>query len=241
MNAFYERFFATTGTPEAIERRTVSLWCKPGELSLPVEVAPDPKRKIRSLRAPLEPVVSRAAERRLGSQGAAALSFLPGEFSLPEVSSGFAKVGLKRKRVSEVVSYAGTPLYALIEEVTSPGLNFTWMLNATWILPVHTELDPTHDGLRAGVARILEKPAQTPTGDVFLNVVDGVEPAVLEQFGFEKLADTYMYTMNRAGLNRYFYYTSDRYGEVDVRTQQRELRRSGMAQLRAAEKTRQVV
>jgi hypothetical protein len=69
---------------------------------------------------------------------------------------------------------------------------------------------------------------------VFLNTAEGIDGSVLEEAGFEELAETYMYTMNRAGLNRYFYYTSDRYGEVDVRTQQRELRRSSMAaQLRS--------
>ncbi len=243
MNAFYERFFGTTGTPEAIERRNVQLWCKPGEVSRPIEVSPTSKLVVRALRATHEPTVSHAAERCIGVQGAAALSFLPGEFHIPETASGFARVGLKRKRVCETVSRAGQPIYAMIEEITSPGLNFTWMLNATWILPVHTEQDATGDALRTALVHILKKPSQTPTGDVFLNTTDGVDGSVLEAAGFEKLADLFLYTMNRAGLNRYFYYTSDRYGEVDIRTQQRELRRSSLAALRNddAEKTRRVV
>jgi hypothetical protein len=55
---------------------------------------------------------------------------------------------------------------------------------------------------------------------------------VLTEAGFEKLAEVYMYTLNRSGLNRYFHYTTDRYGEVDLRRQQRQVRRSGI-QLRA--------
>ncbi|HEX7479249.1 MAG TPA: hypothetical protein VF331_15695 [Polyangiales bacterium] len=233
MNAFYERFFDTTGTPEAIERRTVQLWCRSGELGPWTDADRDAQFRVRSLRAgTAEQIVAHAAERALGVQGAAALSLLPGEFNLPDISARFAKVGLTRRRVCETLVQRSTPLYAVIEELTSPGFNFTWMLNASWVLPVHPELDEGGHALRATLRHIIRKPAQTPTGDVFVNAVEGVDAAILEEGGFVKLADVYMYTMNRAGLNRYFYYTSERYGEVDVRTQQRQQRRSGI-QLRA--------
>ncbi len=231
MNAFFERFLATTGTPEASERRTVQLWCREG--SVPRRALTRASRlHLAPMRTTQEPVVSRAIERVLGAHGTAALSFVPGEFHLPKTTARFARVGLVRKRSCSVVSEKRSALWAVIEEITSPGFNFTWMLNASWILPVHADLDTDGMGLCAAIEHVLDKPAQTPTGDVFVNVIDGFPAQPLLDAGFAKLADVYLYTLNRAGLNRYFYYTSDRYGEVDVRTQQRQQRRSGI-QLRA--------
>jgi hypothetical protein len=63
---------------------------------------------------------------------------------------------------------------------------------------------------------------------VFVNTAGDVDPDVLASAGFEKLGDIYMYAMNRTGINRFFYYISDRYGEMDARTQQRQARRSGI-------------
>ena len=125
------------------------------------------------------------------------------------------------------------PVWSVIEEITSQGFNLTWMLNSSWLLPVHANHDRDRSGLRLALQHILEKPPQTPTGDVFVNTVEEADADVLIQAGFEKLADVHMYTLNRAGLNRYFHYTADRYGEIDLRTQQRRVRRSGI-QLRRA-------
>jgi hypothetical protein len=232
MNAFLERFLATTGTPEASERRTIQFWRRSGELG-PWLTDSHEGLRVGPMRASHEKLVSRAAERALGVNGASGLSLTPGEFYLPSTSQRFAQVGITRGRVCSIVSQGRLPLWSVVEEVSSQGFNLTWMLNANWLLPIHPSSDSNHNGLRLALQHITQKPAQTPTGDVFINTVAEVDSQVLQDAGFEKLADVYMYTLNRSGLNRYFYYTSDRYGEVDLRTQQRRVRRSGI-QLRSA-------
>jgi hypothetical protein len=227
MNAFLERFLATTGTPEATERKTVQLWRRLG--SLPAWRAPRPDGfRVARMRAAQEVLVSRAAERVLGINGAGALSFVPGDFHLPTTAKTFAEVGITRGRVSSVIRRGRVALWSVIEEITSQGFNLTWMLNANWLLPVHADQDIDQDGLRMALQHILDKPSQSPTDDRFINTVADVDPAPLAEAGFEKLADVYMYTLNRSGLNRYFHYTTDRYGEVDLRTRQRQVRRSSI-------------
>jgi hypothetical protein len=227
MNAFLERFLATTGTPEATERRTVQLWRRLG--TLPAWQAPRPAGfHVANMRPAQERLVSRAAERVLGVNGAGGLSFAPGEFQLSSTAAEFARVGIQRARACSIVSQGRVALWSVIEEITSQGFNLTWMLNANWLLPVHGGQDTQQDGLRMALQHILDKPAQSPTGDRFINTVAEVDPVVLQEAGFEKLADVYMYTLNRTGLNRYFHYTTDRYGEVDLRTRQRQVRRSSI-------------
>jgi hypothetical protein len=227
MNAFHERFFATTGTSEAGERRTVQFWMRRGGLPEPRELTT--ACKVAGLRPQEHGLVARAAERLFGEHGAAALSFAPGEFELPDTAAKFAQLGITRQRTANVVrAHRGAPLWALVEEISSQGLNFTWMLNATWLFPIHGKLDRDRDGLRAAIDHVLRKPKQAPTGDTFLNTVGDVDEALLLDAGFEKLADIYMYVLNRTGIHRMFYYTSDRYGEVDARTHQRQARRSGI-------------
>ena len=226
MNSFHDRFMATSGTSEAAERRTVQFWKRPEGAGL---LALDPDFRIGSMRRAHEPLVAHAAERVFGEHGSAALSFTPGEFQIPDTTQRFARAGVTRKRVASIVSAPRVPpLWAVIEEVTSQGVNFTWMLNASWLFPIHGALDRDHRGLRAALAHIVNKPGQSPTGDVFVNTAGDVDPLVLESAGFEKLADIYMYAMNRTGINRFYYYISDRYGEMDARTQQRQARRSGI-------------
>jgi hypothetical protein len=227
MNSFLERFLATTGTPEATERRTVQLWRR--RASLGAWQPPHAEGlKVNALRPAQETLVSHAAERILGVNGAHGLSLVPGEFDLPTTGKRFAQVGIVRTRACSVVSHGRESLWAVIEEITSQGFNLTWMLNASWLLPIHESSDAERNGLRLALRHIIQKPPQTPTGDVFINTVEETDAQVLQEAGFEKLADVYMYTLNRTGLNRYFHYTSDRYGEVDLRTQQRRVRRSGI-------------
>jgi hypothetical protein len=226
MNSFHERFFATTGTSEAGERRSLQFWQRRGGL-------PDPllesSCKVSAMKPPQEAMVARAAARVLGEHGAAAVSFLPGEFYIQDTAARFDRIGITRKRTASIISAKRTmPLWSVVEEVSSQGVNFTWMLNANWLFPIHGALDRDHQGLKAALRHILRKPKQSPTGDVFLNTVGDVDEQVLLDAGFEKLADIYMYVMNRTGINRFFYYMSDRYGEVDARTHQRQVRRSGI-------------
>jgi hypothetical protein len=227
MNAFLERFLATTGTPEATERRTIQFWRRLG--SLPAwQTETRNGLRVHDMRPAQEKLVSRGAERVLGIHGTNGLSLVPGEFHLPNTAKRFAQVGITRGRHCSVVSQGRVALWSIVEEITSQGFNLTWMLNASWLLPVHAGNDPERHGLRLALQHILQKPAQSPTGDMFINTVEEADAAVLEEAGFEKLADVHMYTLNRAGLNRYFQYTSDRYSEVDLRTQQRRVRRSGI-------------
>jgi hypothetical protein len=227
MSAFLERFLATTGTPEATERRTIQFWRRLG--SLPAwHTAPHEGLRVSPMRPSQEKLVSRGAERVLGVHGTSGLSLVPGEFYLPNTSKQLAEVGITRGRNCSLVSQGRVPQWSVIEEITSQGFNLTWMLNASWLLPVHANSDHDRRGLRLALQHILEKPPQSPTGDIFINTVEEADSEVLEEAGFEKLADVHMYTLNRAGLNRYFHYTSDRYGEVDLRTEQRRVRRSGI-------------
>ena len=227
MNSFQERFLATTGTSEAGERRTVQFWQRRGGLPDPLDAEGD--FKVMGMRPTHEGLVARAAERVLGEHGSAALSFTPGEFYIPDTAERFARLGITRKRTASLVSAKrGVPLWAVIEEITSQGVNLTWMLNANWLFPVHGELDRDQRGLRAALNHIIRKPKQSPTGDVFVNTVGEVDETMLTSLGFEKLGDIYMYALNRTGINRFFYYMSDRYGEMDARTHQRQARRSGI-------------
>jgi hypothetical protein len=226
MNAFQERFLATSGTSEAAERRTIQFWQHRGTRSRPEF---ESECRVRRMRRTDEPLVAHAAERVFGEHGSAALSFVPGEFHIPDTMRRYARYGVTRKRVASLVAAPRTPpMWAIVEEITSQGVNFTWMLNASWLFPVHGALDVDHRGLKAALAHILRQPHQTPTGDIFVNTAGDVDPSVLEGAGFEKLADIYMYTFNRTGINRCFYYVSDRYGEIDARTQQRQARRSSI-------------
>ncbi|HKP55546.1 MAG TPA: hypothetical protein VJV78_02435 [Polyangiales bacterium] len=226
MNSLLERFLATTGTSEVADRRSVGFWQR--RAGQP-ELAEFEHGRVRRMRANQESMVARAAERVLGAHGAAAVSFMAGEFGIPDTSRRFAALGLKRQRSAYVVSATrGAPLYSVIEEITSQGVNFTWMLNASWLFPIHGALDKDRIGLRTALRHIIDRPKQSPTGDTFVNTAGDIDEQLMVDAGFEKLADIYMYALNRTGINRWFYYMSDRYGEVDARTHQRQVRRSGI-------------
>src|SRR5206468_2354665 len=94
-NAFYEKFFNLTGTPEAVARPTVEYWVRRGSSAAPWPEAPP--HEVRPLAAADEALVARAAERSLGPMAARALSLVPGELTLPDTASRFAELGLERR------------------------------------------------------------------------------------------------------------------------------------------------
>ena len=196
MNAFYDRFFETTGTPESIGRTTVSLYCRPGDSRC--AGGPRDGAVVRPMRWTDEGIVARSAERELGPLTARALSMVQQELSLPALAQRFASIGLRRRRRNRIVSRDGQPLWALLEEVSSPGINLTWMLNATWLVPLHTRFDPNGTALSTALAHLVAGRAQSPTRDVFLNVLEHAPSAPLRRWGFQKLGDVHLYALNRA-------------------------------------------
>jgi hypothetical protein len=223
MNAYLRRFFASTGTPDAVARTVVELWSRPADAAR--GDVPRAPLAIRDVCEDDELVIARAAQRRLGAYATAALSFTPGELHIADTRARFARAGLVRGRRSSIVSRGGSLAYAVIEERSTPGVNLTWMLNATWILPIHPECDPDSAALDAVLGHIVDTPAQSATGEHFLNLPEGFDPERLAAWGFTKEASLYLYSVTRAGLHRLFHYTANRCGEVDARTRNRERRR----------------
>ena len=225
MNAYLRRFFTTTGTPEAVTRSTMELWSRPTDGCR--GAAPSSEIAVRPCTAEDELVIARAAQRCLSVYGAGALSMVPGEFMLPDTGRRFAAAGLLRSRDCRMVMVSGESTYALIEERATPGMNLTWMLNATWILPVHPDRDRDGRGLEAALAAVVDAPAQTATGERFLNLPEGIDAERLQAWGFVKEASLYFYVITRAGLHRFFHYAASRYGELDALASRRERRRAG--------------
>jgi len=225
MNGYLKRFFSSVGTPDAVTKSVMELWS--GMVSSIESTASPVGVVVRRLEAYDEPIVARAVERVLGQSAAAALSIVPGEMDLPDCRERFAAASLERSRECWVVTRDGTILYAVLEERTTPGVNLTWMLNATWILPVHPELDQDHGALDAALDFIVQRPAQTPTGERFLNLPRGLDPACMERRGFTKEASLFLYVLSRAGLHRVLNFAVQRHGEVDAVIARRERRREG--------------
>lgn len=238
MNAFYERFFATTGTPESVERNVVQLWSRKTE-NPETPAKPDhppasfhnhhKSYRVRPLRPGDENLVSRSAIRLFGFITAAGLSLLPGELFLPDTSHRFSKAGLKRSRTCRLVTFHSQPVYAIIEERMPPGLNLTWMLNSNWIIPIHPELDKDNLALFTALDHIIRSPSQSPIGDRFLNVPLRIPPDPLLRAGFEKEADVNLNVFSRAGLQHHFQYAASRYGELAARVLARNIRRVSLA------------
>jgi hypothetical protein len=224
MNAYLTRFFASTGTPDAVARSTVELWMRHPDQGRGHEPASD--IQVRSCRSTDEVVVARSVECCLGAHAAAALSMLPGELTIPDTQARFANAGLDRSRNCQLVTRGDSPVFSIVEECSTPGVNLSWMLNAAWIFPVHS--GPSSDGgaLDAALKSLVDRPAQVPTGDRFLNLPTGMDEERLRAWGYEKEATVYLYTVTRAGLHRLFNYTTTRHGEVAARSLSRERRRS---------------
>ena len=60
------------------------------------------------------------------------------------------------------------------------------MLNATWIFPIDGEFDVDRSGLDAALHSFVSRPAQTATGECFLNLPEGVDHSRLQAWGFDK-------------------------------------------------------
>jgi hypothetical protein len=114
------------------------------------------------------------------------------------------------------VKRAGRIAYAVLEERSSPGINLTWMLNAAWIIPVHPELDSDGQALARALQVIVQRPAQSATGERFLNLPPNMNEPELERQGFAREARLNFYALNRAGVHRFFHYNVARYGEVEA-------------------------
>lgn len=227
MNAFHEKFFELTGTPEAVMRVTVSRWSLRGDRAPAAVAGAEPTAMaavvprpliLRPIRRADEVVVSRAAERTFGSMAASALSLVPGSFSLPRTSQRFVRLGLTRDRQVTVIADAGGTIEAaLLKESTSPGVNLTWMLDAWWFLPVEAYRTGEQHAIAAAAAAVAGAPPPLPGADKLLIVPEGTPTAPLLAAGFEKLADLQFYVINRSGFRRYHEYIADRYGELGVK------------------------
>ena len=221
MNAFYEKFFDLTGTPESVSRLTLGLWMLPGTCT-PSAPPPPADFLVRAMNAFDEVVVSRAAERSFGAMTAMALSFVPESFDLPDISRRYAQLDLERTRTAFVVADGQQrPRLALLKERTSPGVNLTWMLDAWWLLPV---ADPGDAAVATAAARIAAAGPDRPEGDRFVIVPSGVPTGALQAAGFLNLLDAHLYVLNRSGLRRYYEYISDRYGELGAKVTRQEAR-----------------
>jgi hypothetical protein len=221
MTSFYSRFADLTGTPEAMERAAVDYWLHAGgSAPLPVVTSPYSSRPLEEAD---EPAVAHAAERSLGRLASVALDFREGELGLSRTDERFQASRLRRFRQGSVVTRDGRTAVAVLREHTSPGVNLTWMLNASWVIPLHGTLD---DGRATSLAlsTVLAAPAPVPGGDRFVITTADVPHDPLLGAGFQKIGSVYLYVFSRAGLHRYYQYVADRYGEVDAARARRALR-----------------
>jgi len=220
MNAFQQRFLELTGTPECVGRTTVEFF-RCGQ-HLPALRPRTPGTTIAPLDARGERLVSRAAERSLGGLAARALSLVEGGFALADTAERFRAVGLERRREAHMVSVAGRPALGVLHEVTSPGVNLTWMLNAWWLLPVRESV-ASEIALRAALeARVLRSPPPSPAGDRFVIVPADAPTQALADAGFESLGRVNLFVFHRSGIHRYYQHIADRYGEVGARAARRD-------------------
>ncbi len=210
--AFLEGFFALTGTPEAIASRSVGLWVLRGDGPPPTLTRPS-DLVVRALRRRDERVVQRAAERIFTRLGAAALSFRVDDVRLDESRKSFARGGVSRRRRNHIITDRGHPLVALIEDRADPGFNLTWLVNTTWVLPIHSEIRP-EDALRAAARHVAAQAEAVGAGDRFVMLPTGFDSRPFVEAGFVHEADVMVNCYNRAGLHRWYYFLRERYGEI---------------------------
>jgi len=225
MNQYFKRFFETTGTVEALSCTAVELWLRRDASQPALEL--DPTLTVQPCAPSEEIAVAHAAQRAFGAPAAAAISMVPGQLDLPDTRERLARAGLERSRDCVLVKRQGRIAYAVLEERSSPGINLTWMLNATWIVPVHTELDTDGLALERALQLVVQRPAQTATGERFLNLPPDLDEGVLGRYGFAREAKLRFYVLNRAGLHRYIHYNAVRYGEVEAMVMKRERKKKG--------------
>jgi hypothetical protein len=212
ITAFLKRFFELTGTPEAISQRDVDLWVLRAGQTIQSPL-PSSDLRIRPMRVSDEIVVQRAAERLFGRLGAAALSLREGELQIPETEQTFARDEVRRTRRIDIVTHRGLPLLALVEEQADPGFNLTWLVNATWVLPIH-DAGLGRDALTAAAHHIATDAEAVGIGDRFLMIPSEMGASTLSECGFDHEAGVAINTYNRAGLHRWYYFVRERYGEM---------------------------
>jgi len=226
MNAFYQRFIELTGTPEAISQNQVQLFRLPADMAQAVRAgeARGPRESGVHPRVTVQPpargerdLVARTAEARLGAMIADALGFRTDELELPGCAARFAEAGLERRRSAEVVRVGRRARIALLHEDLSPGVNLTWMQNASWVLPLGGVPTLPLDALPAALAALHRRSSPSPAGDRFVLMPGDVDGGPLTEAGWVHQLDARIYVLNRAGLHRYYHYVTDRYGEVGVR------------------------
>jgi hypothetical protein len=227
MNAYLKRFFASTGTPDAVSRSGVELWLRRANAGRGPVGSNDVQ--LRDCLPRDRVLIYRAAQRCFGNAAANALSFSPAELDLPDTRARFARADLQRHRQCQIACCAGVPVYAIVEEHSTPGMNLTWMLNAAWIIPLHLEAEHGGAALHLALASLVDRPAQSVTDERFLNLPPGLDPHVLAAWGFVREAALHLHVLTRAGVHRFFHYTAARYGEVEAMTQRRERRREANA------------
>lgn len=204
---FLDAFFSLTGTPEAVARTPLDLWIHPGgaERARPDELTVRPmRRKDRRL-------IQNAASRTLGKVAAAALSVREDEMDLPETQRAFARHGLLRSRRTRLITDRGTPLLAMLEERASPGLNLTWLLNCSWVLPLGDETRP--DALARAASELAAAPTDATTGERFVLLPEAIDATPFSDAGFQHTAGVDLYAYNRTGLHRWYYFLREHYGE----------------------------
>jgi hypothetical protein len=246
--SFFEAFLRSTGVPEAAGRARVALWSWPAadaaEAARAAASAPGrrgagsgPARDDRALRVrPLttaeEPLVARAAARTLGPTPAAALSYAPGELHLPDTHARFAAAGVSRSRRVFVVTRAGRPLLALVDERADAALNLTYLVSAAWLIPLAADALADAAVVREALRAVACWDPQTVTGERFVVAPDGAAEDALGAHALHREAAVDVFAYNRAGLLRWHYFVQGTYAARAARDGARDAARAAGQALR---------
>jgi hypothetical protein len=207
-SAFFDRFLSLTGSPEAGAKCKIALWSHRGTGLVDKDVVTRPLRSVD------EAMLCHAARREYGPIVAAALAYLPGQVHIPRTRAAFAKGGVVRQRSVRLLGPRGRPHFALCKESAELGFSLTFLLNATWLLPVHPPagLAGGEAGWGQAVAAALAGAETLPSGEKLV-VTPGAAPvAILRELGLTLEAEAEIYAYNRTGLLRWFYYLHETYG-----------------------------
>jgi hypothetical protein len=214
MNAYQEKFFSRWEDSRSVGRILVTYWIFARRPATPPPA--DSAITVRTASTDDEPLVAWGAKQALGELAASALSLTPGSITLPQASRAFACADLARSRSALVVANAGgPPAVALVRETSSIGVNLTGVLDAHWLVPLEAPL-----GEDAAAAAASACTASVPEGGALL-VPHGVCTRALQERGFCRLLDYYLYVLDRAGLARYEEYMRSRYSALRERLKRR--------------------
>jgi len=201
--SFLGDFLLQTGTPEVGLRRTVHMWgLQRGTVQAPAQ---HPGVAVRAMSVGDEPLVARAAARVYSEIHAAALSMVPGEFSLPDTARRFARAGIDRSRDCSVVVIDDVPVLAILADKAPPGFHINYILSAVWLLPIHPDLfDASVWG--ASLAHVVRERPPTAESDCLVFVPEGTPTEPLCEAGFAYQFSLDVYAYNRAGTQRWYDY-----------------------------------